>query len=128
MDGFYFIPDAQNERIFLGQSIYSALTAYVDLPIQIGIRPEHVHILDDADLGSDTHCRASIMAYENMGNEQLVYFTTADNTIIIRRPPVEKIELGKIKRLYFQTDKIIWFDGKTDQVIETQFAALPALV
>ena len=57
------------------------------------------------------------MAYENMGNEQLVYLSLADQTLIVRRAPRETVEVGKEKAIRFATDKIIYIDEFSQQVI-----------
>ena len=47
---------------------------------QIGIRPEDVFISENDNTKPD--CILKIMAFENMGNEQLVYFDENGNVIV----------------------------------------------
>jgi len=58
-----------------------------------------------------------VIAYENMGNEQLVYLSLTGQTLIVRRPPLETIDAGNEKGVRFLTDKITYFDEASVEVI-----------
>jgi len=116
-DGYYFIHESAGCRIFLGQAIPEALKNYIGKPIQLGIRPEHVFICEETENEIAPDCRLQVIAYENMGNEQLVYLSLSEQTLIARRPPLDTIDAGKEKRVKFLTDKIIYFDGTSGEVI-----------
>jgi len=97
------------------------LKNYSGKAIEIGIRPEHTLILEDDDPGNlsdrKADCKLEITAYENMGNEQLVYFKLQEKPLIIRREPKEDVEFGNFKSIYFLRDKIIFIDPGTGDVI-----------
>ena len=57
------------------------------------------------------------MAYENMGNEQLVYFSFAKKTIIVRRSAQTDLELTEKKGIIFLKNKIVYFDENNGDVI-----------
>ena len=116
-DGFYFIHESANCRIFLGKEIHPVLKNYLDKPIQVGIRPEHISICEQNSNNDIPDCRVEVIAYENMGNEQLVYFSLAGQTFIARRPPFEIIDIGKEKGIRFSTEKILFLDHSTDNTI-----------
>jgi hypothetical protein len=54
---------------------------------------------------------------ENMGNEQLVYLSLDEQTLILRRPPLETVCVGKEKGIRFMTDKIVYLDEANGDVI-----------
>ena len=55
------------------------------------------------------------MAYENMGNEQLVYLTLKDQTLIARRNAQDSVELGTNLFINFPSDKIIFIDPLSEK-------------
>ena len=95
----------------------ATLTHLIGEPIEIGIRPEHVLIIENEDQKYD--CELEITAYENMGNEQLIYFKFQEKPLIIRRDPKENIRFGDMKSIYFLREKIIFIDkeGKVINLI-----------
>ena len=86
------------------------LNSYLGKSIEIGIRPEHVLIKEN---NGHTDCELEVVAYENMGNEQLVYFKLQEKPLIVRGEPKEDVEFGKLKALYFLRHKIIFIDPQT---------------
>jgi multiple sugar transport system ATP-binding protein len=115
-NGFYFIHGSEYCRIFLGHDIPTAVKRYVGKSVQIGVRPENIFICEEND-GTDPDCKLEVIAYENMGNEQLVYFSLAKQTLIVRRPPLQTIDAGKEKGIRFDKEKIIYFDELSGEVI-----------
>jgi len=97
-----------------------SLKKYINKPVEIGIRPEHIIILEDnADeyQQNKADCSLEITAYENMGNEQQVYFKLQEKPLIVRQEPKEGIEFGQFKTLYFLRDKMIFLDPHNGAVI-----------
>ena len=80
---------------------------------------KHIIICDEHNRMDVPDCRVELMAYENMGNEQLVYFSLAGQTFIARRPPVETNDIGKEMGVRFLNDKIIFLDENTGEVFNT---------
>jgi len=116
-DGHYFIDESQHCKISLGARLPAALEDYPGKPIQIGIRPEHILLSEDEGSNGIGDCTLKVIAYENMGNEQLIYLSLADQTLIIRRAPRETVDVGKEKEIRFLSDKIIFIDEKSNEVI-----------
>jgi multiple sugar transport system ATP-binding protein len=112
---YFFIHETENCKISLGSVAASGLKKYITRKIQIGIRPEDIFITEDADTDSD--CKLKLMAYENMGNEQLVYLSLAAKTLIARRPPSETVDIGSEIGIKFSKDKIIFMDVESGEVI-----------
>ncbi len=115
-EGNYFLSHETEEcYISLGSKISPELEKYLDKKIQIGIRPEDISMSEDANNSSD--CKLKVMAYENMGNEQLVYLSLANQTLIARRPPSDKVEIGNEIGISFSKSKIIFMQEENGEVI-----------
>jgi multiple sugar transport system ATP-binding protein len=118
-NGNYFFKDeSENCKISLGSDLPSALENHIGKTIVIGIRPEHISLCEDDENNFDTDCDLKVIAYENMGNEQLVYLSLASQTLIVRRAPRDTVDIGKQKQLRFLKEKIIYMDEKTGDVID----------
>jgi hypothetical protein len=52
-----------------------------------------------------------------MGNEQLIYLSLADQTVIVRRPPSGSIAAGAVLGIRFMPDHIYYFDEVDGGVI-----------
>ena len=118
-DKYYFVNESTDLRVCLGDSIPPEVKKY-EKPLQIGIRPEHVSICEANSLEGPDPAGSSleVMAYENMGNEQLIYLSLADQTLIVRQPPSESIYVGRKNTVRFLTDKIIYIDDESGTVIK----------
>jgi multiple sugar transport system ATP-binding protein len=113
--GYFFMHETENCKIFLSSVAASGLQEYVGKKIQIGIRPEDIYITEDT--GTNPDCKLKLMAYENMGNEQLVYLSLAAKTLIARRPPNETVDIGSEIGIKFSKNKIIFMDIESGDVI-----------
>jgi multiple sugar transport system ATP-binding protein len=93
----------------LGQSAATGLPA--DLPVIIGIRPEEVHVLSDADKGM----AARVLLVEPRGSEAVVTVETGRQVIKAVIPadsrPVEGAEVA----LAIDSGSVVLFSGETDQ-------------
>jgi multiple sugar transport system ATP-binding protein len=112
---YFFTHETEDCKISLGSVLTSGLEKYVGSKILIGIRPEDIFIIEDAGANSD--CKLKLLAYENMGNEQLVYLSLANQTLIARRPPSETVDIGSEIGIKFSRDKIIFMDVESGKVI-----------
>jgi multiple sugar transport system ATP-binding protein len=116
-ENYFFIHESMNCNICLGSNLQEGLEKHVDKPIQIGIRPEHILINDDNIRNEKPDCTLKIIAFENMGNEQLIYLSLGGQTLIARRPPRETIEIEHEIGIRFAKDKIFFFDEVNGEVI-----------
>jgi multiple sugar transport system ATP-binding protein len=116
-NGCFFIHEKTPCKIYIGPEIPGYLKNYINKSIQIGVRPEHIFICNEDDPNEKPDCILQVMAYENMGNEQLVYLTLADQTVIARRAPRETVDVGMQHGIQFLKDKIIFIDEETGDVI-----------
>lgn len=82
--------------------------------IELGIRPEHILIDSNSD-GIDGELE--IMAFENMGNELLLYFKLQEKPLIVRGKIMEDLAFGQRKKIHFMRDKMKFFDGANGQIL-----------
>jgi len=83
--------------------------------ITIGIRPEN--ILVDTTTPDTADCKLKVSAFENMGNEQIIYLTLGNHIIIARRPATTVVEIGQEVGIRFLKDKLFFMDNDTGDVI-----------
>src|SRR6476659_7632450 len=79
---YYFIDESETFKIDLGNNVSEDLKNYINQKIQAGVRPEDVLLSDHLNT---PQAHLNVLAYENMGNEQLIYLTSGDNVLIARR-------------------------------------------
>ena len=116
-ENYFFIHESTDWKFSLGPLLSNGLEKYINKPIQIGIRPEHICICEDNSINQKPDCILKILAYENMGNEQLVYLSLGGQTLIARRPPREIIEIEHEIGVRFAKDKIFFIDKASGEVI-----------
>lgn len=75
----------------MGSKIPVGLAKYLTKQIQIGIRPR-ILLIRKSCVKFD--CKVKVMAYENMGNEQLIYLFLGNQILIAQRPPADTVEIG----------------------------------
>ena len=114
-NGYYFKHDTSDCTFLLGSEIAESLNNHINKPIEIGIRPEDIFVNEDEHNKPD--CTLKIVAFENMGNEQLVYFSLANQTIIVRRSSHNDLDITKEAGITFSKNKIVYFDEVTGNVI-----------
>jgi multiple sugar transport system ATP-binding protein len=112
---YFFANETEECQISLGSEISAHLEKYLDKKIIIGIRPEDIVV--SKDNGTISDCKVKVSAYENMGNEQLVYLSLADHSLIARRPPTDTVEMGDEVGISFSKTKIIFMQEENGEVI-----------
>ncbi|MEJ7738391.1 MAG: sn-glycerol-3-phosphate ABC transporter ATP-binding protein UgpC [Chitinophagaceae bacterium] len=116
---YFFIPPSGHYKINLGKEVSSTLRNYIGKPLQLGVRPENILICEEND-SCQPDFFLPVTAYENMGNEQLVYFLSGDQSLIVRRSPKDTLEFGKEKGIQFNAGKLIFFDETTQNIIPSR--------
>ncbi|MGI8582750.1 MAG: ABC transporter ATP-binding protein [Chitinophagaceae bacterium] len=120
-NGFIFKSDEGKCHIPLGNNLSEVLKDHINKPIEIGIRPEHIVVEEnnpDSYRDEKADCLLEVTAYENMGNEQLVYFKLQEKPLIVRREPKEDVEFEQLKSLSFSKDRIIFIDPQSGEVLK----------
>ena len=111
---FFFEEETGKCRVPLTGEIRDGLKNFLNQKILIGIRPEHV-VLGPPEEEADG--KFLVMAYENMGNEQLVYLALEDQTLVARRPPADTDEIGREIAVRFVKNKILFMQDENGEVI-----------
>jgi multiple sugar transport system ATP-binding protein len=119
-NGYSFFHATEDCHITLGSSISGDLKKYVNQEIQIGIRPEDIFVTENTGIEPD--CILKLIAYENMGNEQLIYLSFGKQIIIARRPPSDLVEIGAEIGIGFSKSKIIFMQSENGEVIRNDTA------
>jgi multiple sugar transport system ATP-binding protein len=113
-DTHYQLTKNQDICIQLEEDLPSALEKYQDGILTIGIRPEHIIICEPGDPG-DLSVR--VTGFENMGNEQIIYFLSPEHSFTVRRQAQDEITLNTVRNIRIKRDKIIYFDPVTEKKI-----------
>ena len=114
-EGYFFLEASPGCTIPLGSEVPAPLANMAGNELEIGIRPENIVISEQKD---SRHAESifEVMAYENMGNEQLVYLSLNDQILIARRPAQDSVEIGLKFFVHFPEDKIIFIDPSNGEV------------
>ena len=111
--GFIFKSDEGDCVIAMGGDLHEKLKTYIGAAIETGIRPEDIVIEENNE---NTGCRLQVTAYENMGNEQLVYLSLSNKILIVRQPPSETIRIGSNISIRFPENKMIFIDSRGEVI------------
>jgi multiple sugar transport system ATP-binding protein len=114
-EDYFFLEASSDCTILLGSEIPAVLKSRIGDEFEIGIRPENIIISEQKNPGTGESI-LEVMAYENMGNEQLVYLSLNDQTLIARRPAQDSVEIGLKFFVRFPEDKIIFIDPGNGEV------------
>lgn len=115
IDDSFFLETYQNYSIFIGDEIPAVIKEKIGNEIEIGIRPENISVSDQAikNIGKNI---AEVSAFENMGNEQLIYLSLNDQSLIARRSAGDIITIGSKLFISFAKEKLFFIDPKTGEV------------
>ncbi len=113
----YFIQVKNNFKISLGSVIPGTLATKTGRLVEIGIRPENL-VVSENKSSSAEECILQVMAFENMGNEQLIYLELNGKTLIARRSAQDVVELGEKLLVRFPQEKIIFIDPENGTVFQ----------
>ncbi len=83
--------------------------------ITIGIRPENIVINGAKE--NEIDCKLKVTAFENMGNEQIIYLALGEQVLIARRPASTIIEIGQEVEVFFLKDKLLFMEESSGEVI-----------
>ena len=115
-DNNFFIEVSDDIKIQLGSQIPGLVQNKIGNELEIGIRPENI-IVSEQKVAGNCNASLEVMAYENMGNEQLVYLTLKDQTIIARRHAQDAVEIGATLFVNFPAEKIIFIDPVSENIL-----------
>ena len=114
----FFLETSPGYTIFLGTEISAALNDRINDELEIGIRPENIIVSQQKNNINEASI-AEVMAFENMGNEQLIYLSLKGQSLIARRSAQDLIEIGSSLSVSFPADKIIFIDPLSGKIYMT---------
>jgi len=79
--------------------------------ITLGIRPEDIYL--DKNGVNNIEIEGEVVTVELMGNESIIYFTSANAEMIARSNSMVDISYGKATKFYIDESKIHFFDTQT---------------
>lgn len=119
-DGLKFNSTGGGISLNLNSKHSGLLKNYINKNIWLGIRPEDIYDAASASAkDSFQKIDANLEVVEPMGNEIFLYFTIDDTQMVARIPAREKPEAGTSRGLYFDTEKLHFFDAETEQTIKS---------
>lgn len=92
----------------------NVLSDYVGKEVVLGIRPENI-VLDDNNKNIFLDVKVEVV--EPMGNETFIYFQLDETQFISRIRANGNIKHGDKIRIYFEVDKMYFFDKKNGEII-----------
>jgi multiple sugar transport system ATP-binding protein len=114
-DGATFV-DVAGSRLRVPDAAASALRAYDDKPIIVGIRPESLRDVSSAGAApADRRIPASVTLREAMGPEAHLHVTVpgSDIKMVARVDAKDKVREGDTTELVVDTDALYFFDPET---------------
>jgi multiple sugar transport system ATP-binding protein len=95
---------------------YDVVKNFIDKPVALGIRPENIYNKPNDNLTLKKH-RVILEVAEPMGNETILYFRLSDSKFIARVPAIEKPQPGIEIEMYFNLDKLHFYDAESGNAI-----------
>src|SRR5246500_54431 len=93
----------------------SLVSKYIDKPIVLGVRPEH--ITEESKNGTHVPLTSAVDIAEPMGSESLVYMKARSGSFIAKIHGEKLFHQGQPLTVYVDTGKILLFDPETEAVI-----------
>jgi multiple sugar transport system ATP-binding protein len=90
---YFYMEPSPGIKITVNPQFSETLKNRIGNEIEIGIRPENVSISEQKNQNEFGNS-LKVIAYENMGSEQLVYFAMNDKTIIAKTQLMGSMEPG----------------------------------
>ncbi len=111
-----FVSDDKSFSVDLDLNIYESVKNYIDKSVALGIRPENIYNKPDDNLTLKKH-RVKLEVAEPMGNETILYFRLSDSQFIARVSAIEKPQPGTEIDIYFNLDKLHFYDADSGNAI-----------
>jgi multiple sugar transport system ATP-binding protein len=117
-NGLTFKSEGGQLELKLSSNYEKKLSSYINKDIWLGIRPEDIydiHAINERLSFNKVDVKLEVV--EPMGNEIFLYFPLDGIQFTARIPAREKPEPGKKSSLYFDTDKLHFFDTQSEIAI-----------
>ncbi|MEO8821359.1 MAG: sn-glycerol-3-phosphate ABC transporter ATP-binding protein UgpC [Ginsengibacter sp.] len=113
-EGNYFYTKTGDQLFSLGNFMPNEIEKIRNKPITIGIRPENIVVA--AVNAEEIDFKLAVTAFENMGNEQIIYLALGDEVLIARRPASGIIEIGQEIGVFFLKNKLLFMNEAGDVI------------
>ncbi|MGF1712400.1 sn-glycerol-3-phosphate ABC transporter ATP-binding protein UgpC [Vibrio kagoshimensis] len=112
-----YVELAPGAQIIIPKDKQEKLLNYIDKPVCLGIRPEHIDLATD-DETVNVH-PGELTVVENLGNEKYLYFKIGNNEIVARvnNQTITTSDIGSNVRFNFDSGFCHIFDAETEQNI-----------
>jgi multiple sugar transport system ATP-binding protein len=107
-------------RVLLEGTASTSLPGYINQEVILGIRPEHIYLPGEEEIADGT---LEVIAFENMGNEQLIYLALGNQKIIVRRPQTHEITIGDRVNVSLSRNNLLFIEENTGEVIDKTLQA-----
>ncbi len=102
----------------LTPEVAKKMEPYKDKTVWMGIRPEAIFGKENIDrLKNPEPVQTKIELIEPMGSEIYLYLNTGEDTLVARVEANVRAEIDEEKEMYFNMDKIHFFDVETEEAI-----------
>ena len=115
--GLKFVENGCVLKLNINSKFKARLEKFKDKPVILGIRPEDIHEFDASKVDASQKFIANIEVGEPMGNEIFIYFNIGDTQIVGRLPSFVNAKRGDLLDLFFDINKLHFFDVETEMVI-----------
>ena len=116
-DDFKFVETSGGLELNVNMEYHPQLEKFIDKSIILGIRPEDIHEFDVSKADVVQKFSAKIEVVEPMGNEIFIYFNVTDVQVVGRLPSFVNAKMGEPIDLFFDIDKLHFFDVETEMAI-----------
>jgi multiple sugar transport system ATP-binding protein len=94
-----------------------ALAAYAAQEVEMGIRPEHIHVQPEKEGVRYIALEATVSFVERLGHESFAMAEMGGQSFIVRLGPEERLEPPYTGKFYLETAKMHFFDPATGEAV-----------
>ena len=106
-DSVFVLPEAIKRKVW----------EYRDKEVYLGIRPEHISIKENGSQSKNNSIPSVVNVVEDLGHEQLIYFTCGGKECVLRTGSDESYALNTKCNFEFDMNRCQIFDKSTDKNI-----------
>jgi len=117
-DGDAIFVDLGAFKLPVAPQMQKALMPYIDKPIIVGIRPEHIHDAEFTPASTDVAVvPAQVDVTEMLGNETLLHLVAGEHRFLARVDPRTQARPGRDMKVAVDVSSMMFFDPETEMAI-----------
>jgi multiple sugar transport system ATP-binding protein len=105
------------QRLRMTREQAAAAESAADANVLIGIRPEHLRLVEGASPPAGATLGGRVEVVERLGNELFVYLDASGTTLIARVPADSPVSRGEIVQLAVDRQRMHLFDVETERAL-----------